>query len=189
MAAPNVLVLDEPTNDLDVQTLAVLEEYLEAFNGCVIVVSHDRYFLDRVVNKIFALEPGGNVRQYPGNYSVYLNFCARDEARAKEEQALASASKVASKTLKPKSEVKAKASKTERSRKLSYKEKRELAELDDKVPQLEEEKEALEKTLYQDPPSDYTEMETLTARLATLEDEIDAATERWLTLSEIAESS
>ena len=72
MSEPNVLILDEPTNDLDVQTLAILEDYLEDFNGCVIVVSHDRYFLDRTVDTIFALEPGGNIRQYPGNYSVYL---------------------------------------------------------------------------------------------------------------------
>nr|MDJ0702178.1 ABC-F family ATP-binding cassette domain-containing protein [Leptolyngbyaceae cyanobacterium MO_188.B28] len=69
MSAPNVLILDEPTNDLDVQTLAVLEDYLENFNGCAIAVSHDRYFLDRTVDTIFALEPGGNLRQYPGNYS------------------------------------------------------------------------------------------------------------------------
>src|SRR6476469_3007453 len=74
MSAPNVLILDEPTNDLDVQTLAVLEEYLEDFNGCVIVVSHARYFLDRTIDRIFALEPEGNLRQYPGNYSVYLDF-------------------------------------------------------------------------------------------------------------------
>jgi len=72
MQAPNVLISDEPTNDLDVQTLAVLEDYLEEFNGCVIVVSHDRYFLDRTVNRIFAFEGSGQIRQYPGNYSVYL---------------------------------------------------------------------------------------------------------------------
>ena len=190
MAAPNVLVLDEPTNDLDVQTLAVLEEYLEAFNGCVIIVSHDRYFLDRVVNRVFALEPGGNVRQYPGNYSTYLDFCAREDAREKEAQAAASVSS-------NKSDVQSKAKNAStttnsvkgRSRKLSYKEKRELAELDEKVPKLEEEKEKLEQMLYGHPPSDYTEMENLTSRLAVLEQEIDSATERWLLLSEIAEAS
>ena len=190
MAAPNVLVLDEPTNDLDVQTLAVLEEYLEAFNGCVIIVSHDRYFLDRVVNRVFALEPGGNVRQYPGNYSTYLDFCAREDAREKEAQAAAPVSS-------NKSDVQSKAKNAStttnsvkgRSRKLSYKEKRELAELDEKVPKLEEEKEKLEQMLYGHPPSDYTEMENLTSRLAVLEQEIDSATERWLLLSEIAEAS
>ena len=86
MLAPNVLILDEPTNDLDVQTLAVLEEYLEDFNGCVIVVSHDRYFLDRTVDSIFALESGGNLRQYPGNYSVYLEYKQKEEAAAKASQ-------------------------------------------------------------------------------------------------------
>jgi ATP-binding cassette subfamily F protein uup len=85
MAAPNVLILDEPTNDLDVQTLAVLEEYLEDFNGCVIVVSHDRYFLDRTVETIFAFEGDGQIRQYPGNYSVYLEFQS-DEKEAKTEE-------------------------------------------------------------------------------------------------------
>ncbi|MGA1624245.1 MAG: ABC-F family ATP-binding cassette domain-containing protein, partial [Prochlorothrix sp.] len=74
MKAPNVLILDEPTNDLDVQTLGVLEEYLEDFNGCVIVVSHDRYFLDRTINTLFAFEDGGQLRQYPGNYSLYLDY-------------------------------------------------------------------------------------------------------------------
>jgi ATP-binding cassette subfamily F protein uup len=85
MSAPNVLILDEPTNDLDVQTLSVLEEYLEDFNGCVIAVSHDRYFLDRTVEKIFALEPGGNLRQYPGNYSVYLDYKQAEEAQASQQ--------------------------------------------------------------------------------------------------------
>jgi ATP-binding cassette subfamily F protein uup len=81
MSAPNVLILDEPTNDLDVQTLAVLEDYLEDFNGCVIVVSHDRYFLDRTIDMVFALEPGGNLRLYPGNYSVYLDYKKAEEAK------------------------------------------------------------------------------------------------------------
>ncbi len=86
MSAPNILILDEPTNDLDVQTLAVLEDYLEDFNGCVIVVSHDRYFLDRVVDTIFAFEPDGTLRQYPGNYSVYLDYKRAEEAAAVSSQ-------------------------------------------------------------------------------------------------------
>jgi ATP-binding cassette subfamily F protein uup len=93
MSAPNVLILDEPTNDLDVQTLSVLEEYLEDFNGCVIAVSHDRYFLDRTVEKIFALEPGGNLRQYPGNYSVYLDYKQAEEAEASQQSANSQAKK------------------------------------------------------------------------------------------------
>ncbi len=84
IGAPNVLILDEPTNDLDVQTLSVLEEYLEDFLGSVIVVSHDRYFLDRTVDTIFALEEGGNLRQYPGNYSVYLDYKKSEELTQQE---------------------------------------------------------------------------------------------------------
>ncbi|MEG3845087.1 ABC-F family ATP-binding cassette domain-containing protein, partial [Microcoleus sp. herbarium14] len=86
MSAPNLLILDEPTNDLDVQTLAVLEDYLEDFNGCVIVVSHDRYFLDRTIDMVFALEPGGNLRLYPGNYSVYLDHKKAEEAKELKAQ-------------------------------------------------------------------------------------------------------
>ncbi|WLT38045.1 hypothetical protein NON20_21120 [Synechocystis sp. B12] len=86
MRAPNVLILDEPTNDLDVQTLAVLEDYLEDFNGCVIVVSHDRYFLDRTVETIFAFEEEGELRQYPGNYSLYLEYKKAEQVRANQEE-------------------------------------------------------------------------------------------------------
>jgi ATPase components of ABC transporters with duplicated ATPase domains len=86
MSAPNLLILDEPTNDLDVQTLAVLEDYLEDFNGCVIVVSHDRYFLDRTIDMVFALEPGGNLRLYPGNYSVYVDYKKAEEAKELKAQ-------------------------------------------------------------------------------------------------------
>ena len=87
IGAPNVLILDEPTNDLDVQTLAVLEDYLEDFPGCVIAVSHDRYFLDRTVDTIFSLEEGGNLRKYPGNYSIYLDYKKAEEEEAKQQQA------------------------------------------------------------------------------------------------------
>ncbi|MEA5536350.1 ABC-F family ATP-binding cassette domain-containing protein [Crocosphaera sp. XPORK-15E] len=181
MSAPNVLILDEPTNDLDVQTLGVLEEYLEDFNGCVIVVSHDRYFLDRTVDTIFALEDGGNIRQYPGNYSVYLDYKKANEDRAKE----------AEKAAQKKAEVKGKEqSKTEQkvksseARKLSFKEKYEYKELEEKIPKMEAEKEELEQILYRNPPSDFTEMQTLTERLSQLIQEIDQATERWLELAE-----
>jgi ATP-binding cassette subfamily F protein uup len=183
MSAPNVLILDEPTNDLDVQTLAVLEDYLEDFNGCVIVVSHDRYFLDRTVDAIFAIEPNGNIRQYPGNYSVYLDYREqenqneeqnRDQSKVSEQKASATESKDS-----PKSEEAAKP------RRLSYKEKRELEQLEAQIPELEAEKAALEETLYSNPPSDFTDMQTLTERLATLEQTIEASTERWLELAEL----
>jgi len=179
MGAPNVLILDEPTNDLDVQTLAVLEEYLEDFNGCVIVVSHDRYFLDRSVDTIFALEPGGTVRQYPGNYSVYLDYReAEDQEEAdKRQQAEAKKQDAA-----PKSQPQQ--SKPQASKKLSFKEKKEYEQLEAQIPQFEAEKEELEKQLYNSPPSDFTEMQQLTERLAELLQAIDTATERWLDLAE-----
>jgi ABC transport system ATP-binding/permease protein len=178
MGAPNVLILDEPTNDLDVQTLAVLEEYLEDFNGCVIVVSHDRYFLDRTVDKIFAIEPGGNVREYPGNYSIYLDYKKSEEAEQEQKN------KEALPTKSEKSKSQPSNSQSDKPKKLSFKEKREYEELELKIPQMEQEKEELEKELYRNTSGKYTEMQKLTERLGELTQAIDAATERWLELAE-----
>lgn len=184
MQAPNVLILDEPTNDLDVQTLAVLEEYLEEFNGCVIVVSHDRYFLDRTVETVFAFERQGQIRQYPGNYSVYLDYKQAEEAAAKAqaetEKKLAS-DRQKSTVMKVDSSSTATSTKAKR---LSYKEKREYEQLETQIPEWETEKADLEKRLYNDPPSDYGEMQTLSEQLAELTGAIDTATERWLELAE-----
>jgi ABC transport system ATP-binding/permease protein len=184
MSAPNVLILDEPTNDLDVQTLAVLEDYLEDFNGCVIVVSHDRYFLDRTVDKIFALEPGGNLRQYPGNYSVYLDYKkAEEEQQEKEKQpAKSEPAKSSSAGARNSSQN----SKSDKPKKLSFNEKREYEALEMKIPEMEAEKEQIEKILYNNPPSGFTEVQRLSERLAQLSQEIDTATERWLELAERA---
>jgi ATP-binding cassette subfamily F protein uup len=182
MSAPNVLILDEPTNDLDVQTLAVLEDYLEdyleEFNGCVIVVSHDRYFLDRTCDTIFAFEGGGNLRQYPGNYSVYLDY-KKDEEEKEDKGDKAAGEKVkhSSNSDNPKSD---------KPRKLSYKEKREYETLEIQIPEMEAQKEEIEKILYNNPPSDFTEMQELSERLAQLVRAIDTATERWLELAERA---
>ena len=178
MSAPNVLILDEPTNDLDVQTLAVLEEYLEDFNGCVIVVSHDRYFLDRTIDTVFALEPGGNVRQYPGNYSVYLDYKkTEEEAESSRQEPKVTTSKAKPQTEPPDSD-------NAKPRKLSFKEKREYETLEAQIPEMEAEKENLEKRLYNEPPTDFTEMQQLTNRLAELTQTIDVSTERWLELAE-----
>lgn len=179
MSAPNVLILDEPTNDLDVQTLAVLEEYLEDFNGCVIVVSHDRYFLDRTVDYIFALEDS-QVRRYPGNYSIYLDI--------KQSEAEAELSQPKEKDKPPESvpeKAKGKPQSSSRSRRLSNYERREFASLEDKIPELEAKKAKLEKTLYGSPPSDFSEVQQLSDQLATLEAEIETATERWMELAEL----
>ncbi len=177
MSAPNVLILDEPTNDLDVQTLAVLEEYLEDFNGCVIVVSHDRYFLDRTVDTIFALESGGNIRQYPGNYSVYLDFKKAEEDAAPKLEA------------KPKEtspKVSEQPSNNNRPRKLSSKEKREFEMLETKIAQMESQKSEAQKALYNAPPGEVTKVRQLYQQVEALTLAIDAATERWLELAEIA---
>ncbi|MEB3230901.1 MAG: ABC-F family ATP-binding cassette domain-containing protein [Leptolyngbyaceae bacterium] len=188
MGAPNVLILDEPTNDLDVQTLSILEEYLENFNGCVITVSHDRYFLDRVVHRIFAFEGDGVVRQYPGNYSMYLEFKSRQLDANREQAPSPSQSKVPSPSPTP-STPSHKPKQTSRPRKLSFKEKRELEQLEAKIPELEAEKAEVERQLYGNPPSDYTQVETLSTQLAQLTLEIDTATERWMELEEIAANS
>jgi ATP-binding cassette subfamily F protein uup len=184
ISAPNVLILDEPTNDLDVQTLAVLEEYLEDFSGCVIVVSHDRYFLDRTVDTIFALEADGNLRQYPGNYSVYLDYKKAEETQqsttnTKEKTKNSEESKVTSQTrdVEPK-----------KRRRLSNWEKREFEQLESKIAQLEAEKAETEKALANVSPGSYTQVQKLYEQVETLKQAIDAATERWLELAEIESS-
>ena len=179
MSAPNVLILDEPTNDLDVQTLAVLEDYLEDFNGCVIVVSHDRYFLDRTIDMVFALEPGGNLRLYPGNYSVYLDYKKAEEA--KEIKGQKEKEKV---TRTVESNNSKSTSSTQKTPKVSFNEKREYEQLESKIPKMEAEKEDIEKILSNNAPSGFAEMKKLSDRLAQLTQEIDRATERWLELAE-----
>jgi len=184
MAAPNVLILDEPTNDLDVQTLSVLEEYLEDFNGCVIVVSHDRYFLDRTVDMVFSFESEGEVRLYPGNYTVYLEY-KKEEAERESSELKEQSTKIvpviaeAIEPSKPKPEAK-KAQKNQ----LSYKEKREYEELETKIPKLEAEKAQVEKNIYHNPPSSHIELQKLADRLAELTATINQATDRWLELAE-----
>lgn len=182
MSAPNVLILDEPTNDLDVQTLAVLEEYLEEFNGCVIAVSHDRYFLDRTIEKIFAFESGGNIRQYPGNYSVYLDYKQAEEAEAAQQQANGE-SKKADLSKGDKSEQTA--SSNGKRRRLSNWEKREFEELEGKIAQLEAQKAETEKSLYNAPPGKVSQVQELYQKLDVLNKAIDTATERWMELAEM----
>ncbi|AFZ42596.1 ABC transporter related protein [Halothece sp. PCC 7418] len=181
MSAPNVLILDEPTNDLDVQTLSILEDYLQEFNGCVITVSHDRYFLDRTVTQIFAFTEGGTIKFYPGNYSTYLDYKEAEEASENTSE------KKAAKAEKTKTEVngKGKKQKTDKPRRLSNWERRELEDLETKIPQLEAEKTELETALYHTPSQKYSELQKLSEQVATLEQQIEEATERWLELAEI----
>ncbi len=183
MSAPNVLILDEPTNDLDVQTLAVLEDYLEDFKGCVIVVSHDRYFLDRTIDKIFAFEDT-KIREFPGNYSVYLDFKRAEEAKAKQLQAELDKEK-------PKFEaqkVEAKITKEDnkKKRRLSNWERKEFEQLEGKIAQLEEDKVKAEMGLTK-AAGNYAEVQKLFEKVENLKKDIDKATERWMELAEIDE--
>ncbi|MBD1840546.1 ABC-F family ATP-binding cassette domain-containing protein [Coleofasciculus sp. FACHB-64] len=185
MSAPNVLILDEPTNDLDVQTLAVLEDYLEDFPGCMICVSHDRYFLDRAVDKIFSFEEGGNLRQYPGNYSVYLDYKKAEEEAALREAANA---KDSSKSVQPQvrpAEPQPSSNNNNKRRRLSTWEKREFEKLESKIAQLETEKAEAEKALYNAAPGKVAQVGELYQKVETLTQAIDAATERWMELAEI----
>ncbi|MBD1831475.1 ATP-binding cassette domain-containing protein [Cyanobacteria bacterium FACHB-472] len=184
MSAPNVLILDEPTNDLDVQTLAVLEDYLEDFNGCVIAVSHDRYFLDRTVETIFSFEPGGNLRLYPGNYSIYLEFKQAEEELEKA-QATANNKDKQKDTQSKDWKSQRQAPDNGKPRKLSSKEKREFEMLEGKIAQLESQKSEVEKELYNAPPGKITVVRELYEKVESLTQQIDAATERWMELAEV----
>ena len=178
MDAPNVLILDEPTNDLDVQTLAILEDYLENFNGCVIVVSHDRYFLDRTVEFILAIESDASLRLYPGNYSVYLAQKKKAEKLAKQEPENKSLAK-------PKAETnsKSKSNEDKSNKPLSNFERREYQKLEAKIAQMEIDKETLENNLALN-CSDFNLVQELSAKLTSLNQEIETNTERWLELAE-----
>jgi ATP-binding cassette subfamily F protein uup len=170
--APNVLLLDEPTNDLDVQTLAVLEDFLEDFRGCVLVVSHDRWFLDRTVDRLFAFN-NGELKRFEGNYSAYL-----EQVQANRSEAPAATPKAAGRP----AERRAQAG----PRRRSTKEKRELAQIEADLPRWEAERSSLEQALA-GATTDYTRLESLTQTLAELSGRLQAAEERWLELSELAE--
>jgi ATP-binding cassette subfamily F protein uup len=171
MKNPNFLVLDEPTNDLDIQTLQVLEEYLQDFPGCVIVVSHDRYFMDKVVDHLLVFQGQGVIKDFPGNYTQYREW---KQLKSKEEDAGSKAQP-----------AKAKADYHHDTRKrMSYKEKREFEQLSKDIEALEAEQKQLEADLC----SGTLSVEALTEkskRLPVLKDELDAKETRWLELSEL----
>ncbi|MEZ4510336.1 MAG: ABC-F family ATP-binding cassette domain-containing protein [Chloroflexota bacterium] len=169
---PNVLILDEPTNDLDVQTLGVLEAFLDQFAGSLIVVSHDRYFLDRTVDFLAVFENGRFSPRYPAPYSTY------QQLRQEDEQAAAPAA-----AAKPRPAESAPAAKP---RKLTWKEKRELEELDGQVEALEQEKADLQAAINAI-GGDYQQLQILSGRLEQCETSLEAIMERWLELTEIAE--
>lgn len=176
MAAPNVLLLDEPTNDLDIHTLGVLEDYIEDFRGCVIIVSHDRYFLDRTIDRLFCFQANGILERFEGNYSEWLEHQQQQTQDQQKQPA-----KIVTAT---KSQTTVKAPKT-KSRKRSFKEQRELDQLDKNLPILELEKMSLEAKLIN---ANYEEIENITTKLASLCSQITKGEERWLEISALEEN-
>jgi ABC transport system ATP-binding/permease protein len=191
MRAPNVLILDEPTNDLDVQTLAVLEDYLEDFSGAVIVVSHDRYFLDRTIDSVFALDEGGKFRQYPGNYSVYLDYkraeeAAQQEALSKEKvKDTSSNNHNSNNDISNKNRLETFPEYSTKKRRLSNWEVKEYQGLEDKIAKLEIEKEEVERKMNNAPPGNYSQVQKMYEQIEALKVAIDKATERWMELAEL----
>lgn len=176
MQNPNFLVLDEPTNDLDIQTLQILEEYLQDFPGCVIVVSHDRYFMDKVIDHLLVFKGEGEVKDFPGNYTQYRDF---QKMKSKEEaqQTPIRKSNDAEETTKKDYHNNTK-------RKMSFKEKREYEQLTERINQLEEEKDNIEELLCSGTLS-IEELTKKSKRLPLLKDELDELEFRWLELSEL----
>ena len=177
MRNPNFLVLDEPTNDLDIVTLNVLEEYLRGFHGCVIVVSHDRYFMDKVVDHLLVFNGQGDIRDFPGNYTQYRDWREVKEQQDKEKERLAA---------KPQEE-KTRRVRPEGKRRMTFKERKEFEALEQEIAVLEQEKKEIEDALCSGTLS-VAELTEKSKRLPVLTDEIDGKTMRWLELSEIEES-
>ena len=172
MKNPNFLILDEPTNDLDIVTLQILEDYLLNFKGCVIVISHDRYFMDKVVDHIFVFNGQGDIRDFPGNYSDY-----REWKEAKEQHDRSQQKVVKKNPVKPEKP-------TEKT-KLTYNERKEFERLEGEIAQLEEEKKQLESDLSSGTLS-VSDVTDKSKRYSELLDELDAKSMRWLELSEWA---
>ena len=180
---PNFLILDEPTNDLDLPTLAVLERFLEDYQGCVLIVSHDRYFMDRLVDHLFIFEGNGEVRDFPGTYTQYRIWLKDNEKKENKWQAL--------------EQHKSKGQSTEASiiaatneiapitkRKIGFKEKREYEELEVEIPNLELEKEQLTLEM-SDANISYDKIEIISKRLIEIAQTLEAKELRWLELSEM----
>ncbi|MCK5823296.1 MAG: ATP-binding cassette domain-containing protein, partial [Bacteroidales bacterium] len=168
MKNPNFLILDEPTNDLDIMTLTVLEDYLQNFQGCVIVVSHDRYFMDNVVEHLFVFEGDGKIKNFPGNYSIYRESLSKQKKKQKVEH---------------KKNIKQTDVSEKKKIKLSYNEKREFENLEKGIQDLEDEKNNLEKEISSG-TLPQKELIAKSNRLGEVLKTIDLKSNRWLELSE-----
>lgn len=169
MKNPNFLVLDEPTNDLDIQTLQIFEEYLADFPGCVIIVSHDRYFMDKVVDHLLVFKGNGVVKDFPGNYTQYREWCS---LKSREEES------------ETKKDAKPREKRHQERHKMSYKEKMEFAQLEKDMAKLEQEKKEIEEQLCSGTLS-VEELTEKSKRLPLIKEELDTKEMRWLELSEI----
>lgn len=173
MRNPNFLVLDEPTNDLDIVTLQILEEYLQDFPGCVIVVSHDRYFMDKVVDHLLVFNGQGVIKDFPGNYTQYREWLSLSDEKIKSPVVV------------NKEENNKRSHKSEQRRRLSFKEKREFEQLEADIASLEEEQHRIEEALCGGTTS-VEEITAMSKRLPLLKEELDEKSMRWLELSELA---
>ncbi|HEX2490058.1 MAG TPA: ABC-F family ATP-binding cassette domain-containing protein [Blastocatellia bacterium] len=178
MSAPNMLLLDEITNDLDIATLSALEDYLETFPGCLVVVSHDRYFLDRTIDYIFRFEGEGRIREYPGDYSAFI------EIRDRESSEKALTELVTKAATRPREESNP-AQDSSAKRKLSFKERRELEELEARIPAAEARKAEIEKQLDAN-SSDHVLVQKLYEELQSLNESLDRDMERWAGLADLS---
>ena len=177
MKNPNFLVLDEPTNDLDIQTLQILEEYLQDFPGCVIIVSHDRYFMDKVVDHLLVFNGKGDVKDFPGNYTQYRDYM---RLKSKEQD-------VSKPIQQPKSTTKlnkSRNSSNELTHKMTFKEKYEYEQITKKIELLNTEKQAIEKALCSGTLS-VEELTDKSKRLPLISSELDKLEMRWLELDEL----
>ena len=174
MEAPNVLILDEPTNDLDIQTLTILEDYLDTFAGIVITVSHDRYFLDRIVNRIFAFEEGGHLKQYEGGYTDYLE---KVKPIAKQEK---------SKPEKKENNAKKFQKEHQKKLKFTYKEQKEFETIDDDIAKLEEKIEQLDEEIMEN-ATNSGKLAELTQQKEETEEALNEKMDRWVYLNDLAE--
>jgi ABC transport system ATP-binding/permease protein len=171
MTNPNFLILDEPTNDLDIMTLAVLEDYLRVFQGCVIIVSHDRYFMDKIVDHLFVFNGDGNIKDFPGSYTIWRNKQLEEEEKEKKEK-------------KPEVKAPSKPSK-EKERKLTFNEKKELEQLEKDIESLETEKATISEELNSGALTN-AELHDKSNRFGEITDLLEEKEMRWLELSELA---
>jgi ATP-binding cassette subfamily F protein uup len=171
MKTPNFLILDEPTNDLDILTLNVLEDYLQQFDGCVLVVSHDRYFLDKVTDHLFIFEGGGTIKDFPGNYTDYHE----QKTKALQQQKTATSDRQPPKKKKP--------ARLPNKNKLTFKEKKEMESLEQRIEELENQKKEMENQLNSGSLSGNELLQT-SSNLGNLMKELDKCETRWLELSE-----